>query len=63
MELLQLTYFCHAAETESFAKTAREMGVPAAGISQSVKRLETELGATLVALHTVGYVSSTTTGD
>lgn len=47
MELLQLSYFCHAAETENFAQTAREMGVPAAGISQSVKRLETELGATL----------------
>ena len=47
MELLQLTYFCRAAETESFAETAREFGVPAAGISQSIKRLETELGAIL----------------
>ena len=47
MELLQLTYFCHAAETENFAKTAREVGVPAAGISQSVKRLESELGVSL----------------
>lgn len=47
MEFLQLTYFCHAAETENFAKTAREFGVPATGISQSVKRLETELGVLL----------------
>lgn len=47
MELLQLLYFCHAAETESFAKTAREYNVPAAGISQSIKRLESEIGASL----------------
>ncbi|MBE6567406.1 MAG: LysR family transcriptional regulator [Ruminococcaceae bacterium] len=47
MELLQLVYFCHAAETENFAKTAREYRVPAAGISQSIKRLENEIGASL----------------
>ena len=47
MELLQLTYFCHAAETENFAETARNFGVPATGISQSVKRLESELGTLL----------------
>ena len=47
MELLQLTYFCRAAETESFAETAREFGVPAAGISQSIKRLEAELSVSL----------------
>lgn len=47
MDLLQLTYFCHAAETENFAKTARHFGVPAAGISQSIKRLENELGVSL----------------
>lgn len=47
MELLQLIYFCHAAETENFAKTAREYRLPAASISQSVKRLESELGASL----------------
>ena len=47
MELLQLLYFCRAAETESFAKTAREYHVPAAGISQSIKRLENEIGASL----------------
>ncbi|MBE6655321.1 MAG: LysR family transcriptional regulator [Ruminococcaceae bacterium] len=47
MELLQLLYFCHAAETESFAKTAREYNVPAASISQTVKRLEYEIGASL----------------
>ena len=47
MEFLQLTYFCHAAETENFAKTAREFGVPATGVSQSVKRLESELGVLL----------------
>lgn len=47
MELLQLLYFCHAAETESFAKTAKEFMVPSASISQTIKRLETEIGAPL----------------
>ena len=47
MELLQLTYFCHAAQTQNFSQTAREYRVPASNISQSVKRLEEELGATL----------------
>ncbi len=47
MEFLQLTYFCSAAETENFAKTARKYGVPATGVSQSIRRLEKELGVTL----------------
>lgn len=47
MERLQLICFCHAAKTESFAQTAREYRVPAAGISQSIKRLENEIGASL----------------
>ncbi|MBQ5747098.1 MAG: LysR family transcriptional regulator [Clostridia bacterium] len=47
MEFLQLIYFCSAAETQSFAESGREFSVPAASISQSVKRLEKELGVTL----------------
>ncbi len=47
MDLLQLRYFCYAAETESFAKAASRFRVPPSGISQSVKRLETELGQPL----------------
>ena len=47
MEFLQLTYFCAAAETESFAEAAKKCGVPAASISHSIKRLETELGVSL----------------
>ena len=47
MEILQLVYFCSAAETENFSKTARIFGVPTTGISQSVKRLENELGVSL----------------
>lgn len=43
MELLQLQYFCSAAETENFSKTARIYTVPASNISQSIKRLEDEL--------------------
>ena len=47
MELLQLIYFCTAAETENFAKAALEHNVPPASISHSIKRLETELGISL----------------
>ncbi len=47
MELLQLQYFCSAAETENFSKTARIYSVPASNISQSIKRLEDELSTTL----------------
>ncbi len=47
MELLQLTYFCDAAESENFTKTAQKFGVPASNISQTVHRLENELGVSL----------------
>jgi len=47
MELLQLKYFCDAAISENFSKTAKRFGVPPSDISQSVRRLERELGADL----------------
>ncbi len=47
MELLQLKYFCDAAETENFSKTAKKYLVPTSNISQSIKRLERELGCEL----------------
>lgn len=47
MEFLQLLYFCDAAQTQSFSETAKKFNVPPASISQSVKRLETELGVSL----------------
>jgi len=43
MELLQLKYFCDAAECENFSKTAKRFGVPPSDISQSIRRLEGEL--------------------
>ena len=43
MEILQLKYFCDAAETENFSKTANKYSVPASNISQSVSRLEKEV--------------------
>ncbi len=55
MELLQLKYFCSAAESENFSKTAKEYLVPTSNISQSIKRLETELGAELFT-HTANRV-------
>lgn len=47
MELLQLTYFCDAASTQNFSQTAKRFNVPPSNISQSVKRLEEELGVEL----------------
>ena len=47
MELLQLKYFCDAAESENFSKTAQKYSVPTSNISQTVKRLECELGVKL----------------
>jgi len=47
MELLQLIYFCDAAESENFSVTARKYNVPPSGVSQTVKRLEEELSVKL----------------
>lgn len=47
MELLQLTYFCDAAQTQNFSRTARKYGVPSSDISQTIHRLEAELGVAL----------------
>lgn len=49
MEFLQLKYFCDAAKTENFSKTAKKYAVPPSNISQSIRRLETELGCELFA--------------
>lgn len=51
MELLQLRYFCDAAKTLNLSKTARKYTVPPSNISQSVKRLERELGYPLFIRH------------
>ena len=47
MELLQLKYFKDAALTENFSHTAKNFYVPQSAVSQSIKRLETELGVEL----------------
>lgn len=47
MEILQLKYFCDAAVTENFSQTAKNFMVPPSAVSQSIKRLENELGTTL----------------
>ena len=47
MELLQLTYFITAAETENFTRAATIHSVPTSDISQTIKRLEKELGTEL----------------
>ncbi len=47
MEILQLKYFCDAAETQNFSETAKKFGVPPSNISQCIKRLESELDTRL----------------
>ena len=47
MEILQLRYFFDTAKSESISKTAEKYGVPASGVSASIKRLEQELGCKL----------------
>jgi DNA-binding transcriptional LysR family regulator len=47
MDLLQLKYFCHAASTLNFSKTAQTFFVPPSNISQCIKRLESELNVPL----------------
>lgn len=47
MELLQLRYFCMAAESENFSSVAKKFSVPTSAVSQSVRRLEKELGTEL----------------
>ncbi len=55
MELLQLRYFCDAAELENFSRTAEKHGVPVSNISQTIKRLERELECELFT-HTANRV-------
>lgn len=47
MDLLQLTYFCDAAESENFSLTAKKFTVPTSSISQVIRRLESDLGVPL----------------
>lgn len=49
MEILQLRYFKDAAQTENFSKTSQKFQVPTSAVSQSIRRLEKELGAELFA--------------
>ena len=44
-----MTYFCDAATTQNFSHTAKRFNVPPSNISQSIKRLEEELGVSLFA--------------
>ena len=51
MEILQLKYFCDAAQTQNFSKTAKKFLVPPSNISQTIKRLEKEVETTLFERH------------
>lgn len=51
MDILQLKYFCNAAKTQNFSETARNFSVPPSDISQTVARLEKELGCNLFERH------------
>ena len=47
MELLQLKYFCHAAQSGNFTRTAEYFNVPTSNISRAIKCLEKEHSAKL----------------
>ena len=47
MEILQLRYFCDAAELENFSKVAEKNYVPQPSISKTISKLEQELGVKL----------------
>ena len=47
MEILQLTYFCHAAVSENFSHTAQAFRVPTSNVSRAIRLLEGELGVKL----------------
>jgi len=47
LEFLQLKYFCEAADMLNISRAAKTYGVPASGVSSSIKRLEQELGVEL----------------
>ena len=47
MELLQFRYFMTAAKYENMTKAAEELHIAQPALSQSIKRLETELGVEL----------------
>ncbi len=51
MEILQLKYFCDAAQTQNFSITAKKFLVPPSNISQTIKRLEKELETQLFERH------------
>ena len=44
MELLQLRYFQTVAKMESITRAAKHYMIPQSSMSQTIKRLETELG-------------------
>lgn len=47
MELLQLKYFCAAAENQHITKTAEQLHIAQPALTQSIHRLEKELGVPL----------------
>jgi len=56
MELLQLRYFCDTAKSLNISKTARKYTVPPSNVSQSIKRLEKEIGYPLF-IHQANKIS------
>ena len=70
MEFLQLRYFYETALSGSIAKTAEKYSVPPSSVSASIKRLETELGASLferssnrIALNPKGHILTETLAE
>lgn len=58
MELTQLRYFLHVADTQHMTRSAEQLHVAQPALTRSVRRLEQELGVPLFAAHGRGIVLS-----
>ena len=48
MDIKPLRYFIAIAKTESFTKAAQQLGVAQPAVSMAIKKLENDLGLTLI---------------